>query len=168
RRRLFWAVAAVLAWMAVFWHFFGRKADAPYFEQRSLALLYHESVDSGFEPYYDCHEPERFASTFQQRQGRPLRLAEMPDGTRMLGLSYPGGFTRNTTAILCEVDQQPVIVFVDRLTDDNRRLSSCKEAGLHIFRQELNGLVLYEVSPWPNRRVLDFLQLADVQGRPLP
>ncbi|TWT78555.1 hypothetical protein Pla123a_13480 [Posidoniimonas polymericola] len=150
------AAAAVLA--AVLLPSAGGPAVAPYFEPTELAALYRDAVDNGFEPYYECEDDDRFAAVFEKRQDAPLVLKEMPPGSRMLGLSYPGGFSRDTTAMLCEVDGQPVMVFVDRQDADRPELADLPAgSGLRVFRSELPGVVLYEVTPLDEPRAASLL-----------
>ena len=96
------AAAALVAF--VVWDFDSRSAKLPHFAPTPLAQIYAKTVAEGFEPYYECRDDERFAETFELRQGVPLRLAKLPIGSMMKGLSYPGGLSRETTAMLCDVD----------------------------------------------------------------
>ena len=76
----------------------------------------------------------------------------------MLGLSYSGGLSRHTTAMLCVVDEQPVMVFVDRVEADRNQLyDDTLEPPITVVRREYRGLVLYEVTPYRQARILDYL-----------
>lgn len=150
------AVCCVIGWSFV--KLSHRPDIEPFFQQESLVSIYDDIVARGFKPYYECRDPQRFAATFKRRQSKPLQLATMPEGTRMLGLSYPGGLSRDTTAMLCEVESEKVIVFVDRLAADHDNVTEqANGRSLSIFRKELDGLVFYEVTPLATERVLDFL-----------
>ena len=111
-------IAGVVAWIIVAFQFSGQDRTEPLFVSRPLVSIYQEAVAQGFEPYYECREPDRFAYTFEQRQGIPIDLAPMPVGSGMLGLSYSGGLSRETTVMLCTIEEQPVMVFVDRVAED--------------------------------------------------
>jgi hypothetical protein len=161
--RAYWAGAAVVAaaivisvMAALLWT--QPTSIGPAFTAEPLAAIYHGAVDSGFEPTYECREADRFSDTFQHRQGIPLQLAAMPAGTRMLGLSYVHGLSLNTTAMLCYVDNKPVVVFVDRVKHDQPGIADRPAEGLHIFRDERDGLVFYEVTPYDEARVTKLLQ----------
>jgi hypothetical protein len=156
-RRAAWAAAAALVVVAaaLFWR--ERTPNAPHFVAAPLAQVYQRTLQQGFEPYYECDDPERFAEVFRHRQGRALELLPMPPGSRMLGLSYPGGLSRLTTAMLCLIDEQPVMVFVDR-SDADQPQAAHEAAGLRIFREERDGLVLYEATPLDAPRALPYLQ----------
>lgn len=149
--------AAALAGVIAASQFLGDSKLKPFFQPRPVVDIYHEAVASGFEPYYECHDDARFAATFRQRQGMVLHLAAMPAGTGMLGLSYPGGMSRDTTAMLCKVDDKPVMVFVDRVENDQAIAGENKDPELRIEREVRDGLVFYEVAPKGSPSVLDYL-----------
>ena len=160
--RAYWAAAGLVAaamvvgvLVSLLWR--PQANDGPFFAARPLVDVYRDAVASGFEPTYECDEPERFAATFQQRQGQALQLLAMPSGARMLGLAYVGGLSRNTTAMLCYVEGRPVMVFVDRATDDRPDVAATPGDGLHVFRQQRQGLVFYEVTPLETPRVTSLL-----------
>jgi hypothetical protein len=160
KARLFGIAAAVAASLLIvlslslLWP--GARREAPYAAARPLVGLYQSAVDSGFEPSYECREPERFAETFQRRQGQALKLLPMPAGSRMLGLAYTGGLSRETTAMLSYVDDQPVMVFVDKAQYDRRDVAA-PDGKLNVFRAERDGLVFYEVTPLGEAKVTPLL-----------
>ncbi len=157
--RIWWVAAAAVGGVLLAWVFSQERNAEPFFKPIPLTQVYASTVAQGFEPYYECEDPERFAQVFASRQGQPLRLLAMPAGSRMLGLSYPGGLSRDTTAILCEVDGIPVMVFVDRATADHSDASEVlsESSDLNVFREERDGLVFYEVTPFDSPRALEFL-----------
>lgn len=160
------AVAAVLFGVLLTW-WVGRGASPqPFFRPTPLAQIYRATLQSGFRPYYECHDDQRFADIFAARQGIPMHLLPMPEGTQMLGLSYPGGLSRETTAMLCTVDETPVMVFVDRAEADNEIAAHVDpgEPPVHVFREARDGLVLYEVSSLNEPRAMKFLAI----GMPSP
>jgi hypothetical protein len=142
------AAAASLAWVIAGMPFPRGHVDEPLFAARPLADIYHETIKHGFEPDYECREADRFADTFARRQGVPLKLLPMPEGSRLLGLSYPGGLSRDTTAMLCRVDGKPVMVFVDQAAKDKSLAAEHADPQTHVFREERDGLVFYEVTPF--------------------
>ena len=170
--RLYWGIAGVVAAAAIAWviaTFAGRESrvDEPVFAARPLAEIYRDAVASGFEPSYDCREPERFAAAFSQRQGQPLRLLPVPPGMSMLGLGYFGGLSRHTTAMLCQVEGKPVIVFVDLASLDQPLAAEATGDDLHVFREVRDGLVYYEVTPWNEPRVTELFAPATATGEPI-
>jgi hypothetical protein len=135
------------------------------FTPRALAMVYQETKSRGFRPYYNCNDDEkRFADTFQARHGQRLALSSMPEGTRMLGLSYPGGISRNTTAMLGEVDGRSVMVFVDDANHRDQAIVSVEQdSNLNVFRVEKNGLIFCEVTPLSAPRLIQHFEFPDSQ-----
>jgi hypothetical protein len=158
------AAAAAIAWMLVGNPFGQRESRELAFAVRPLPDLYREALANGFEPAYNCSQAERFADTFDERQGHPLKLLKLPDGVRMLGLAYPGGLSRDTTAMLCRVDGKPVMVFVDRESADNAEAQKHCDKSVHMFRVERDGLVFYEVTPLEGPRVIEYLAPLSAPG----
>lgn len=139
---------------------FGARRSQPVaFVPRSMEQIYRDEVSHGFEEYWVCDEESRFAATFFLRHGQALQLANLPAGVRMKGLSYLAGLSRDTTAMLAVADGKEVLVFIDRKFQD-RPVAVSPEQGneLHRFRKELGNLVLYEITPWSEPKVLPFLR----------
>ena len=145
------------------WLMNGDSRVDPYFEKQSVALLYQRTVEAGFQPYYNCKDPQRFKNTFEFRLGKKMQLAEaeMPEGTRMLGLSYLGGTSRDGTAMLGEVDGHQVVVFVDRSSAGQPDVSTEGTEGLNVFVVERDGLVFAEVSPLPESKMIQYLRVVN-------
>lgn len=139
---------------------FGRTVS-PHFESRSLAMIYGETTERGFRPYYNCEDDQRFADTFEFRQGTPLALAELPQGSRMLGLSYPGGISRDTTAMLAEVDGKKVMVFVDKAanSDELSVATANEDSKLNVFVVERDGLIFCEVTPLEAAELIQYFEV---------
>lgn len=152
RRIILTVLAASLAWAIVGWRVYVSSTDDGY-RELALADIYEKCVDDGFQPKWVCDDDREFAETFQRRQGVPLLLKPESQDV-MVGLSYLKGVSPKTTTMLARVDNQPVLVFVDRLDRDTRPEKPSWSSGLHLFRQELDGLVLYEITPLPEARVL--------------
>jgi len=157
------AAAAAIVWAVVGWQFFGGRGKTPIYDPNTpLETIYAASVADGFKPKWVCDDPHEFASTFKQRQDQPLLLADMPPGVKMEGLHYLGGLSRYTTAMLARVNEKPVLVFVDKASEDKHVAEPSAKSGLHLFRKELGPLVLYELTPLDHPSVMDYLYLADV------
>ncbi len=159
RPLLLGGAAAALFGISWTWWALDSGKPLPFFKPMPLADIYRSTLANGFHPYYVCRDDERFADIFSSRQGIPLHLLPMPAGTKMLGLSYPGGLSRETTAMLCLVDDAPVMVFVDQAVADSEiagRLEA-NDLPVNVFRAERYGLVFYEVSELDEPRALEFL-----------
>lgn len=156
------ASAAATVFLAIaLWSSWKRPGMEPYFAPTPLAQVYRATVEQGFEPYYECRDDDRFAETFATRQGIALRLTKMPLGSMMKGLSYPGGLSRQTTAMLCDIEGQPVMVFVDREENDRALAAKNSDPHLQVFRTQRDGLVFYEVTPLDKPTMTDHMILAE-------
>lgn len=153
------AAAACLAF--AFWDYSAQDERAPHFAPGPLAQIYEKTVDEGFEPYYECRDDERFVDTFRRRQGIALGLEKLPLGSVMKGLSYPGGLSRETTAMLCDVEGAQVMVFVDREENDQKIAGENSDPHLHVFREARDGLVFYEVTPLEKPTMMQYLQVEE-------
>lgn len=157
-RRKFLAAAAVIGLLAFFgWRFSGyfapvddRYAPKPW---RSLEAIYQEKVASGFQVDWECKDDEEFSNTFRSRLGQHLLLAQLPPNVQSLGLAYCNSISPNTVFLLARVDGREVIVFADRLFDDKPQ-PPLRTAGLSLFRREIDSLVLYELTPSAEPKVL--------------
>lgn len=160
RRIVAVAMAGAVAWVSVTIGLLKKTPSEPVFASRPLTEIYREAVTQGFEPYYECRDPERFTYTFEQRQGISVALDPMPVGSSMLGLSYSGGLSRDTTVMLCQVNEQPVMVFVDRVSADQPKSDIVAATnGLFVHRAQRSGLVMYEVTPLRKPRAMQYLRI---------
>ena len=87
----------------------------------------------------------------------------LPDGMKMEGLTYCGGLSRYTTTLLARVNDSPVMVFIDRANADSHPADPPSATGLHLFRQELGPLVMYELTPLDQPMVMSYLHLVDAE-----
>lgn len=138
------------------------QTDTPSFQPRPLVAIYLETTERNFKPYYECHDEERFAGVFENRINQALRLTDMPDGSRMLGISYLGGVSRKMTAVLCEVDGEPVIVFIDQLEHDQPEIAlTNSNPSLEVNRVVKKDLVFYEVSIFDSPRMIKYFEILE-------
>ena len=158
------AIAAVVGIVAVG----GRLVWKSYFQEpepmfvlgpwRSFETAYHDTIRDGFEPLWVCETQEQFMETFRYRVGQKLFLDETPEEIQAVGLSYMNTISTDTVVLLARVRGKEVLVFVDRyLQDKSQELSP--DSGLHLFRDRLGELVLYELSPFDESCVLEYLDL---------
>ena len=152
------ALAASIAWIAVGMNWFSSsRSDEIAFHSQPLTRVYKQCLNEGFQPYWICDDDAVMAATFQRRQDVPLQLAELPSGRQMVGLSYLAGISRRSTSMLARVDDQPVVVFIDRADRDWKpETGYFEDEGLHVIRMERYGLVFYEVTPFDSIRVAEF------------
>ena len=158
-RRLPWAalmaIAAVLVLAVTAWWMFDHEGGSPKREppRRSLRAEYEVQRERGFEPAWVCKTDQQFASTFWYRLGQGMLMHTSPEGVAALGLSYGRNLSRKTVLLLARVDGQPVLVFVDRL-DNERSAPRQPPADLHLHRGQVGQLVLYEMSPIGEPRLI--------------
>lgn len=163
RRTVLTVLAACLSWIVVGWMVFQGEEEG--YRELALAEIYGNCVDAGFQPKWVCEDDVEFAQTFQKRQGRPLLLK--PDSRDvMVGLSYLEGITPETTTMLARVDGEPVLVFVERLDRDRQPEEPSRWSGLRLFRRELEDLVMYEVTPLDEPRVMANFYIPDASELP--
>ncbi len=141
---VFLAVAAALAW----WLAPAPEEPAPGYKRgppRPLQVIYAERVQTGFKPDWVCKDDKEFADTFKKELGVPLAVVTVPQ-VAMVGLAYTSSLSSQTVAFLARVGEREVIVFVDTLKHDSHPKLPA-DSKLHLFRSELGGLVLYELTP---------------------
>jgi hypothetical protein len=126
----------------------------------SPADYYHAKVNSGFKPAWKCENDQQFAGSFIGQLGTPVLLKALPAGVAAGGLDYCTTFTPSTVGLLGSVNDQKVVVLIDKLAKD-KPVSVPAESGLHLFRREFDGLVAYEVTPLNEPRILDFLYVPE-------
>lgn len=161
-RQIAVAAAVLLAVTLGIWFSSGSGLVEPKFTPRALASIYSETVESGFRPYYFCEDDARFAETFKFRLGQALALTEMPANREMIGISYLGGISRSTTAMLCRVDGENVLVFVDRAGESGIEAATADVDGeLNVFVTEKNGLVFCEVTPLDAAQMIEHFSFED-------
>ena len=154
------ALVLILVGLA-FWLSSQNGPSDPDFVRQSMASLYEKAVDRGFKPYYVCDDPVRFAAEFKKRQGVELQLGDMPEHKRMLGISYLGGVSRASTVMLGLANDEPVLVFVDKLSNDDEEMRAQvgKQGEYHVSRTTKHGLVFYEVSGFENAQLIEYFEL---------
>ena len=152
------AIAAMLV-LGVFgaWNIwqFVKPQPAPYPDtgpRRTLEVAYHEIIDDGFEPAWICRNDQEFLENVRKSLGKDLLIAQVDPGVRVLGLAYANTISPWTVMILAYVDGKPVVVFADRSMAD-RQLPQ-PAPGLTLHKREIGEIVLYELSPHKEARVL--------------
>jgi len=165
RRQLVGLAAAVVVGAVAIWRlagFFEEPEIPPYAQQppRTFAEVYEDEVADDLEPDWVCENEQEFAEAYRKRLGRPLVLAQVPPNIVATGLAYSNSVSPYTVHLLTRVDGEPVIVFADKLRRDNPQ-SLPEGSHLNLFRSELDELVLYEVTPFDEPRVMEFLSVKE-------
>jgi hypothetical protein len=123
------------------------KVEAP------LDKLYRREVAEGFKCEWDCKSAGEFGAYFAASFGEPLMMRDLPQNVVGVGLKYVGGLTPNTITYMARVNDQPVLVFADKLAAD--KAQKLKDPKLKIFQRKIGELVLYEVTPLNEPKLLD-------------
>lgn len=115
---------------------------------------YRMAVKEGFEPDVVCTTEPQFKEFTRKQLGQPLLLANVPSSVAALGWSYANCLSPDTATLLVRVDRRPVMVFMDKLSND-KSMQIDPGTGLRAFRRVVDAVVLYEVTPLAQPRVLD-------------
>jgi hypothetical protein len=123
--------------------------------------VYREQVANGLKPSWTCKDNKEFGDYFQGRLGHRLwlKFEEVPAVTKLLGVSFTGGVSETTIGVLAKVEDQPVIVLADRAATRWEHPMLKYAQGLHVYQRQVGQLVLYEVSPFSEPRLLDLFML---------
>jgi hypothetical protein len=115
---------------------------------RPLDVVYRNEVASGFKIDWECKQNREFAGTYWWvlGQGLLLHTQDIPPNVAVLGLTWGRAITPKTVYLLARVDEKEVMVFADRLADDPGQTWPA-HSELHLFRETVGELVLYEVTP---------------------
>ena len=144
------AAAAIVAgifggWLI--WNAVGPTGSGGYGEWRSFEIVYADSVANDMEPEWTCDTESEFADSIRSHFGQAAVIPfELPEGVAALGLAYCNSISRRTVYLLAEVNDEPVIVFMDRVERDSGPTVD-ETSGLNLFSRRLGLLVLYELSP---------------------
>lgn len=153
------AIAAMLvlgmfgAWQT--WQFV-KPQPAPYPDtgpRRAPEVAYREIIDAGFEPAWVCKNDQEFIDNIHQALGHDFLIDQGDPGIRVVGLAYANTISPWTVMILSYVNDQPVVVFADRQMSD-REMPKPTSPGLSWFKRELDGVVLYELTPFDEPKIL--------------
>jgi hypothetical protein len=154
------AVAALLVIGVTAWQFLLPTPPAgpvSGLRTQTFGEVYEQTLANGFKAQHFCENDMEFAVAFYVRLNKGLK-AERPESVAWEGVSRAASriITTRTHYVLVRVDGTPILVFVDRLDQDNDGANQIGP-GLHVFRRAMKELVLYEVTPLDSPRVLDLM-----------
>lgn len=163
RRLGLYAAALVLVAVVGLWVRSAIHQRTAFNPLNSPERIYQRLVQRGFEPEFICEPGPEFVAAVEDRFGAGLDIAQAP-GVNVIGWAYDT--SRPTAAytgqmlsddmliLMAYVEQEPVIVLMDRAAADTRpRLAPGSD--LRQFRRQMDGFVLYEVTPHRRPRLLD-------------
>lgn len=155
RRRVLYAIAASLA-VAATYSLWPREE----LNIISPDEVYRRFVATGWRPSFTCENDDQFIAAVQKRLGRAVLISTSTVGVVLNGWGYAEGYSgtpvgSSTMYLLTHAEGKPVLVLMERASRDREvTLSDSGKNVLHLFRRKVGGVVLYEVTPWPNERVI--------------
>ena len=122
---------------------------------RSFETVYYDTIRNGFKPAWICRDERQFQRAFSDRFRQPLLLSALPSGITAGGIAYSNTITESTINVLGKVDGTPIMIFVDKVAADHGPPPP-PPPQLHLFRREIDNLVLYELTPLDRPHILPF------------
>jgi anti-sigma factor RsiW len=156
RRNVLFALAASLALAATY-------ALWPREELNIIAPdeVYRRLVATGWTPDFVCSSDAEFIAAVEKRLSMSVLIPMATVGVRLDGWGYStdyGGTPvgKSTMYLMATVGEKPVLVLMERASRDRAdvALSNQGKNALHLFRRRVGGVVLYEVTPWAEERVI--------------
>jgi hypothetical protein len=170
RRSPWVAIAAVLIIGVSVWrvwdaYYAKPTQESPYpiaTAPRTMDTIYQVEKSRGFKPMWKCETDKEFATTFWKSLGAALTFRDAPPNVASLGLSYGNtvGLSPNTVYMLFKIDGREVIVFIDKISNDQK--PKVTTPGVNLFRRETGQFVLYEMTPLDKPQVFDKFQPFDM------
>ena len=63
--------------------------------------------------------------------------------------------------MLAKSEGKPVVLVIDKRDSDDENAMRASCGSLHVFRRELGPLVMYEITPFEQARMLDLIEAID-------
>lgn len=133
-------------------------------KHRPAEAVYAAYVQGGWKPAWKCENDQQSADAVSTMLGLPGAAVIVPlatPGIEVLGwiptddyrLGTP--ISQRTLSLLTRVDGKNVLLLVD-LKERDKPVTVTPASGLKVFRREVKGVVIYEVSPLDAPKVLPF------------
>ncbi len=108
--------------------------------------LYQRLESESFKPEWACANDEEFFAYTLDKFNKPFLVRETP-GLTLTGWTSSQVFSRYTGVLMAKgADGADIVMIIDQARFD-RQLPELESLGLHLFRREVAGLVLYEITP---------------------
>ncbi len=123
--------------------------------------IYRDAQAARFIPEWRCETDAEFVKAVQGKTGRAALLPLTTPGIEIVGWKYSDAtkpaISSSSMWLFVRTSAGPAVVIVDRLDKDQRAggLATGGSPDFHAFRREINGLVLYEITPEPAPSVID-------------
>lgn len=155
-------IAAVVAVFAGAWWFLWPAGQWPKTsaQPRTVDAYYDRVVERGFVPDAVCRDDAQFAEFTRQRVGLAMVATPEP-GVEIIGWGYPRdtelmGLPPGTVSLLARVDGAEVVVLLSPI-DAGGAPRTQWIGGHRVFRRDLAGVGMVEISPLATMRVLPAL-----------
>jgi hypothetical protein len=151
------ALAALFVLVGLVWTYtLGGLSGDP--RALTLTALYKQELKGGFKPKEVCTDPAAFCEWMSRRYGQGLTVKDPPAGLTLVGWDYAELVSPYSAVLLAKVDGQEVVVVLDRLVVEKRAQPAGAQHGLNVFRGVVGKMVVYEVSPLPDARIINLLE----------
>ncbi|MFG0328361.1 MAG: hypothetical protein ACF8PN_00545 [Phycisphaerales bacterium] len=112
---------------------------------------------------WECEPGPDFYRQYYARYKTGLLIPEeLPDGIDTAGFGYANSLSEDTLYILATVDGERVLVLTDRVEVAGGPATELPaDSTLNVFRDEINGLVMYELTPFDEPRLLDLFYIPE-------
>lgn len=153
------AVAAVVAAAFAGLYFTGTISE---WQAQNKGLInpadyYARKVNAGFVPEWKCENAEQFVKLTKQWWKEGFLIPDTDD-VKVVGWSYYDPvLSRDNRFILVTVGEEKVIIVID-LKEEDRRITLPRSSKLHDFRTEVGKLVMHEITPLREARVLPLVE----------
>lgn len=121
--------------------------------KNTVSMIYDNEVKAGFQPTHICANDQDFADYTKKYFGVPM-VAQSDSTITILGWTYASeqaykdlGLTKEARIILCNVEGQKVMLFLDKNDVRGPRLDSAAKGRLHVFDVNIKGVHVFEVTP---------------------
>lgn len=157
--RLIGGIAAALVVStlgAVWWWNTTTRVVLPPIALLQPADIWQRELNDRFIPDWVCEDDEQMLSFTEGRFNEGLLFARV-DNIELMGWSYATNLmSGNSASMLAKVDGEQVLVLVDKIGRD-RELDAPGDRfpALKMFRREVGGFVLYELTPREAPAILD-------------
>lgn len=147
------AAALVGACVYVYW------PKGPTFPVLAPEAVYRRFDESGWNPEFKCNNDAEFVHAVDSQFKRKILIPAATVGVVLDGWGYGNSYngspiSLSTMTLLAHANDKPVLVFMDLLEND-RKIKIDRSCKLHLFRREVGGMVLYEVTPWKEPIVIN-------------
>jgi hypothetical protein len=155
RRQWWFAAAAALLLAATLSIYFLSGPEDP--NRITPDVLYARMERKNWVPEWKCENDQQFIEAVQKRLGEGMLIPGDTEGLEVIGWAYGSSYdgypiSPTSMILITKKDNDHVLLLVDKLSADARLDKPHK--GLHLYRDTVGGLVLYELSPRADKVVI--------------